>query len=173
MRSPRPRRGADDRVSDFIHDNFRGLHLRPGRTFSKMSTINDGWIVRAEREPTDEELAAGVCLTVGAGPIVSYGRYAPYIRGSKWTHWRPHSLPDPPRAEETQLDRDKAAFCEWRKANLDQGTAYAWHSACAYARRDTLSRKEVAELIWECCQGGNFQEPWNTLVALAGADKED
>jgi hypothetical protein len=58
-----------------------------------------------------------------------------------WTHWHPaEPLPEPPR-EETQAEKDEAAYDEWREAHDTLLFVKVWHAALAW------ERGEVAKLL--------------------------
>ena len=73
------------------------------------------------------------------------------------THWRPAKadIPEPPR-EETQRDRDEAAWIEWRDSDPQGGLPFAdetWHAALAYERGEVLkllpaAPHESAKAMW-------------------------
>lgn len=98
------------------------------------------WIKMTDRAPTEADLP--VLLWNARVPKMKYTATADALRCQLgltcFTAWRP--APEPPR-EETQWERDQAAFIQWCNDNdVPTWKEYnePWHAALAYERKQVL-----------------------------------
>lgn len=68
-----------------------------------------------------------------------------------WTHWRPakDDMPEPPR-EETQADKDCAAYRLWMGNLRCKDEDLCWHAALAYERAEVAKMlpPPISESVW-------------------------
>jgi hypothetical protein len=109
-----------------------------------MTTTND-WIKMSERKPTEADLPLILGRNNSYGWTMQYC-YETLVCLDDWTHWFPQSRPPAPPKEQTQRERDEAAYMTWFiTTDLSAGynTRWAWHAALAW------ERAEIAKMLAE------------------------
>jgi len=104
-----------------------------------MNTKTD-WIKMTDRRPTEQDLP--ILLWNDRVPKAKYCSTNNVLRCQLgltcFSHWMP--APEPPR-EETQYDKDRAAFQSTQRYGIENAPWYTWHAALAY------ERAEVAKML--------------------------
>lgn len=127
----------------------------------KTEATANNWIKMTERRPTKADLPVWGVNKDLAVFLLELEEDDPdweYL-----THWRSAKadIPEPPR-EETQYDKDRAAFIHW-DAGFAYNPAVAWHAAIAYERAEVakmlphfhgLNQNSYIESIRARCEGG-------------------
>lgn len=146
-----------------------------------MSTQSDGWIKTSERMPTEADLPVwGIKASEGYRPFLvtdeNWPELAPGQNGREagfngWaTHWKPAALPEPPKKEMTQRERDEEALEAWKQSQLNffTGRNDAWHAALAY--RDAQNREDLNRDAWgaHCIDGACANKAIYNLRRRAG-----
>lgn len=108
------------------------------------------WIKMTDRRPTEQDLPVWVYSNDGA----LQGINLMHIVTDAWPYWRPakDDIPEPPM-EETQEDKDEAAWRSWQNDSIGGAFTHdAWHAALAWERGEVAKMlpvsHEVAKTIW-------------------------
>lgn len=97
-----------------------------------------------DREPTEDDLPVWAYRKDIGWPEVFFT-----IIPNGWTHWRPakDDVPEPPKMELTQPEKDCAACNAWYKKADSVSCLEAWHAALAYEREQVLQLARAIH-IW-------------------------
>ena len=129
-------------------------------------TSTQGWIKMSARKPSRSDLPFWVNTPAGVWlweadtedfDIAQLGH-----PGATATHWQPATLPEPPKKELTQRERDELSFTKWcpvMDKPLKEGRNLAWHAALAY--RDGQNREDLS---------GKFPPSVSTVLSWGEVD---
>ena len=108
--------------------------------------MNTQWIKTSDRAPTEAESPVWVydSNVPNGAPLKGPMLLMCCPSAEAWSHWRPAKadIPEPPK-EETQEDKDEAAFGCWLNSMQCMPTPRGdvWHAALAY------EREQVAKML--------------------------
>lgn len=137
-------------------------------------TSTQGWIKREE----GQDITWPALLAVADTGQVHCFRSAYEMKQVEplhqlYTHWQPATLPEPPKKELTQRERDEGAWKNWYSANAfaTRFSDESWHAALAY--RDKQNRGDV-ETIRDAFSNDltcSEVESYNSLRRRCGLDQ--
>lgn len=129
-------------------------------------TSTQGWIKMSERKPTKADLPFWVTTRYGVFLWEADTRdcdiFGLSYKTNNVTHWQPATLPEPPKKELTQRERDELSFTKWcpvMDKPLKEGRNLAWHAALAY--RDGQNREDLS---------GKFPPSVSTVLSWGEVD---
>ena len=124
-------------------------------------TSTQGWIKMSERKPTEADCPMWVSHSENTG-FWNIADFRNHHLAHGWTHWQPATLPEPPKKELTQRERDELSFTKWcpvMDKPLKEGRNLAWHAALAY--RDGQNREDLS---------GKFPPSVSTVLSWGEVD---